>query len=118
MIWRNAITSLVITTVLAVAASAADAKASLGFDVNATISGFLHPVLKRLMVVKLVHDSAAERAGVKDGDYILEFNGLVIEGAPVGETVDRLKDIRLGQHYLLKLQRNETVLAANVVAGP
>lgn len=118
MIWRKAIAALFTATLLAGSVSAANSKGNLGFNVDATISGYFHPTLKRLMVIGLTHDSPAEKAGVKNGDYIVEFNALVIEGSPVRETVERFKNIQLGQHIILKLKRDKTLITVNFVAGP
>jgi predicted metalloprotease with PDZ domain len=55
---------------------------------------------------------------MKAGDYILEANGRVINGAPAREMSKQLKDVQVGERLRLKLKRGDVLLDVIIVAGP
>lgn len=88
-------------------ASASSGRAKLGFGTQATISGFLKPVLKRVRVGQVVPGSPAERAGLQSGDEILEANGKKVPGAPAREMAGALRNIAPGEQLRLKVRRGD-----------
>lgn len=108
---------LLTVLLLAVAFVAVAAKGKLGFGSEATISGFFSPVLKRVKVTTVLAGSPAAAAGLRPGDYILEANGRVIEGAPAREMAGLLKNVQPGERLKLKLKRGESVLSTEIIAG-
>ena len=110
--------TLLVAALLALASVAIAAKGSLGFGTEATFSGFFNPVLKRVKVTTVIPESPAAAAGMKAGDYILEVNGRVINGAPAREMSKQLKDVQVGERLRLKLKRGDVLLDVIIVAGP
>jgi len=115
---RGKIQAVVVMALLALPVVAMAANGKLGFDADATFSGFINPVLKRLKVTTVVADSPAAVAGLKPDDYIVEVNGQAIEDTPARVVATQLKDVPSGQHLHLKLKRGDSFLDTDIVAGP
>ena len=114
--WKRIIATLTVVGALALS-PAALAKGKLGFGTEVTVSGFFSPVLKRVKVASVAPGSPAAAAGLRPGDYIVEANGRVIEGAPAKEMAGQLKNIKPSEHLRLKLKRGAEFIAADIVAG-
>jgi S1-C subfamily serine protease len=52
----------------------------LGFDADVSVSGFFNPEIKRIDILKVFENSAAEKAGLKKGDKVIELDGCAIPG--------------------------------------
>jgi putative serine protease PepD len=66
-------------------------------------------------VVKLTAGGAADKAGVKVGDVITQFNGVAITSA--GELTAAVRQEMAGSKATLQLTRNGNTLSLNVVLG-
>lgn len=109
---------LLAVALLGAASVALAAKGSLGFGTEAAFSGFFSPVLKRVKVTTVVPGSSAAIAGMKPGDYIVEADGRVIEGAPARELAKRLKSVQAGDRLRLKIKRGDALFDLVIVAEP
>jgi C-terminal processing protease CtpA/Prc len=94
------------------------AKSHLGFGVAVATDGFFSTTLAEVKVVTVQAGSPAEAAGLKQGDLIVEMNGMATKGASGPAMKKTLGAVKPGQHLLLKVQRGGNgLLAIDIVAG-
>ena len=117
MAWKKKAKVLVAVTLLVVASGAVAAKGKLGLGLQYSASGFVSPVLTQVKVTVVTAGSPAALAGVKPGDYIVEFNGQHIAGAPARATASQFKSLQPGQHVHLELKRGNAFVNVEIVAG-
>lgn len=78
----------------------------LGFKVDAE-GAFWNPTIKRLSVESIAAGSAAERAGVMNGDEVLEIAGVPVNGL----TADQIKPLlnkEIGTVITIKVRRRNS----------
>jgi len=98
--------------------SFASEKVLLGFGTQVVMSGYLPPRLKRVTAAQILRDSPADKAGLSDGDVIVEANGKAIEGASAWDMARQLRSIKAGEHLRLKVERgNKELVNIDIVAG-
>ncbi len=117
MAWNKKAKVLVAVALLVVSSGAMAAKGKLGFGMQYKASGFVSPVLTQLKVTTVIAGSPAALAGVKPGDYIVEFDGQHIDGAPARAMAGQFKSLQPGQHVHLELKRGNAFVNVEIVAG-
>ena len=111
-------TATAICLLVASFCSYANEKVMLGFGTQVVMSGYLPPRLKRVTAAQIQPNSPAAKAGLTDGDVIVEANGKAIEGASAWDMMRQLRNIKTGEHLKLKVQRGKGALAdIDIIAG-
>lgn len=114
----SAIALVVLAVFSSLFPSTAFAKARLGFGVAVATDGFFSTTLAEVKVASVVTGSPSEKAGLKTGDLIVEFNGKPIKGASGLTLKKNLADVKQGDHVVLKVQRDgRGMLVIDIVAG-
>ena len=108
--------ALLVAMLMVVAGHAVAAKGKLGFAIQATTSGVISPVLKRVQVASVKPGSAAASAGLKPGDAITEVDGQRVAGAPARAMAGKFKTVQVGEKMRLKIQRGPATLDLDLVA--
>jgi hypothetical protein len=80
--------------------------------------GFIGINVDNWPVVTVTPDGAAEKAGIKDGDVLLEFNGNSVSHLKSSEEVQIFLLGKIEQKDVLTIQRGEEVLTIEVERGP
>lgn len=94
------------------------AKARLGFGVAVATDGFFSTTLAEVKITTVQAGSPSEKAGLKSGDLIVEFNGKPIKGASGLTLKKKLAGVKQGDHVVLKVQREgKGFLIIDIVAG-
>ena len=115
---RNLRIAVVICLLAVSFGSFASEKVLLGFGTQVVLSGYLPPRLKRVIAAQILPGSPAEKAGLSNGDVIIEANGKAIEGASAWDMARQLRNIKAGEHLILKVERgNKKLVNIDIVAG-
>jgi C-terminal processing protease CtpA/Prc len=111
--------TLLLAPGLLIAAAAHAASGYIGISVSVDGEGFfLNPTLKSARVAKVAPQSPAQRAGITEGDLILEVEGRKVQGAKASELkpyMDRVEGQEV--RFLLKKPSGEE-RQVTVTAGP
>lgn len=67
----------------------------------------------RLLITDVVPDGVTDRAGIKDGDHLLEIDGRPFTS--IGEAQQRINEVKPGESIKYRIQRGETTFETNVV---
>lgn len=114
----SAIALVVLALFASLFSSSALAKPRLGFGVAVATDGFFSTTLAEVKVASVQAGSPSEKAGLKAGDLIVEWNGKPIKGASGPALKKTLANVKHGDHVVLKVQRaGNGVLVIDIVAG-
>jgi|SRR5690625_1352168 len=105
---------LVVAILIAAPSVAIAGGGTYGFSFKADLSGFFHPVIKRVTVTSVRTGSPAAEAGLQKDDVIIKANGHPLEGASVHE-LQIFKKKRFPLQ--LKVKRGSEVVPIHVVSG-
>ena len=111
-------TAVAICLLAASSCSFASEKVLLGFGTRVVMAGYLPPRLQRVTAAQVQPNSPAAKAGLTDGDVIVQANGKVIAGASAWDMMRQLRNIKVGEHLKLKVERGKSGFAdIDIVAG-
>lgn len=100
------------------APATAFAKGRLGFAIAVSTDGFFSTTLAEVKVTSVQAGSPSEKAGLKEGDLIVEMNGKAIKGASGPAMKKILSGTKAGGHLVLTVQRaGKGLLVIDIVAG-
>lgn len=86
--------------------------------INVDERGMLGINLEDWPTLKVTPDSAAQKAGIKNGDLILKVNGSSIETVRSGSEALNLMRGKAGEKAVLTVQRGEQILTIEVIREP
>lgn len=74
----------------------------------------LNEIVEGAYIIEVVEGSPAEKAGIKDGDIILEFGGQKIKGDDEQGLTKLITEKKVGQTVSLKIWRDKEIKSVNV----
>lgn len=115
---KKTIHSLLIASLLCLATAQAGEPGGFGFNAAISVNGVFSPTLVAVKIAKVNPNSAADKAGMKIGDEIIEIDGHQVPGAKASD-IQQLMVKEVGQTVAMKLKReNGEVFSLKMVATP
>ena len=88
--------------------SSAKKPIKIGVTWNVTVSGFFSPEIEEIIVLKILDNSPAKKAGLKVGHKVLSIEGCKIPGCSASQTKEYLKaDTGSQLHFVIENKKGE-----------
>lgn len=110
--------ALFLSAMLASSAAHAGELGGFGFNAAVSVNGVFSPTLAAVKITKVNPSSAADKAGIKVGDEIIEIDGHKVPGAKASE-IQPLMAKEVGQTIAMKLKRESgETISVQMIATP
>ncbi len=111
-------TALFLSAIFASTQAHAGEPGGFGFNASVSVNGVFSPTLALVKIAKVLPNSAADKAGIKTGDEIIEIDGHKVPGAKASD-IQPLMAKEVGQTVAMKLKReNGETISVQMTATP